>query len=96
MYYEYYHLDGTEEKLSVTEKQQALLQGAVIESSSLPETDLTFDDKKADFTLEAGKGCKIKDGKIIVTKKNAKVSIGYQGEPDAEGFQRIFTACPDQ
>lgn len=43
------------EKLSVTEKQQALLQGAVIESSSLPETDLTFDDKKADFTLEAEK-----------------------------------------
>lgn len=74
------------EKLSVTEKQQALLQGAVIESSSLPETDLTFDDKKADFTLEAGKGCKIKDGKIIVTKKNAKVSIGYQGEPDAEVY----------
>ena len=74
------------EKLSVTEKQQALLQGAVIESSSLPETDLTFDDKKADFTLEAGKGCKIKDGKIIVTKKNAKVSIGYQGEPNAEVY----------
>ena len=56
------------EKLSVTEKQQALLQGAVLEDSSLSETDLTFDDKKADFTLEAGKGCKIKDGKIIVKR----------------------------
>lgn len=66
------------EKLSVTEKQQALLQGAVLEDSSLPETDLTFDDKKADFTLEAGKGCKIKDGKIIVAKEGATVQIGYQ------------------
>lgn len=72
------------EKLSVTEKQQALLQGAVVEESSLPETKLSFDDKKADFTLEAGKGCKIEDGKIIVTKKNAKISVGYQGEPDSE------------
>lgn len=74
------------EKLSVTEKQQALLQGAVLEDSSLSETDLTFDDKKADFTLEAGKGCKIKDGKIIVTKEGATVQIGYQGEPEAEVY----------
>ena len=74
------------EKLSVTEKQQALLQGAVLEDSSLPETDLTFDDKKADFTLEAGKGCKIKDGKIIVAKEGATVQIGYQGEPEAEVY----------
>ena len=74
------------EKLSVTEKQQALLQGAVVEKSSLPETQLSFDDKKADFTLEAGKGCKIKDGKIIVTKKNAKISIGYRGEPKSEVY----------
>ena len=74
------------EKLSVTEKQQALLQGAVVENSSLPETQLSFDDKKADFTLEAGKGCKIKDGKVIVTKKNAKISIGYRGEPKSEVY----------
>lgn len=74
------------EKLSVTEKQQALLQGAVVENSSLPETQLSFGDKKADFTLEAGKGCKIKDGKIIVTKKNAKISIGYRGEPKSEVY----------
>lgn len=70
----------------MTEKQQALLQGAVLEDSSLSETDLTFDDKKADFTLEAGKGCKIKDGKIIVTKEGATVQIGYQGEPEAEVY----------
>lgn len=70
----------------MTQKQQALLQGAVVEESSLPETELSFDDKKADFTLEAGKGCKIKDGKIIVTKKNATVSIGYQGEPASEVY----------
>ena len=74
------------EKLSVTEKQQALLQGAVLEDSSLSETDLIFDDKKADFTLEAGKGCKIKDGKIIVAKEGATVQIGYQGEPEAEVY----------
>ena len=72
------------EKLSVTEKQQALLQGAVLENSSLPQTELSFDDKKADFTLKAGKGCKIRDGKIIVTKEGATAQIGYQGEPEAE------------
>ena len=74
------------EKLSVTEKQQALLQGAVVEDSSLPETELSFDDKKADFTIEAGKGCKIKDGKIIVTKENGTVTLGYKGEPGAEVY----------
>ena len=74
------------EKLSVTEKQQALLQGAVVEESSLPETKLSFDDRKADFTLEAGKGCKIRDGRIIVTKGNATVTLGYKGEPGAEVY----------
>ena len=50
------------------------------------ETELSFDDKKADFTLEAGKGCKIKDGKIIVTKENGTVTLGYKGEPEAEVY----------
>ena len=70
----------------MTEKQQALLQGAVLEDSSLSETDLIFDDKKADFTLEAGKGCKIKDGKIIVAKERSNRTDRISGRAGGRGL----------
>ena len=50
------------EKMSVIEKQQALLQGVVLDESSLPETVLTLNDREVPFKIITGKGCQEKDG----------------------------------
>ena len=43
--------------MSVIEKQQALLQGVVLDESSLPETVLTLNDREVPFKIITGKGC---------------------------------------
>lgn len=67
------------EELSVTEKQQALMQGAVLEdgphSADIEQTSLQFDDKEIKYTLEAKKGIKISDNSIEVSEKGAKLTI---------------------
>lgn len=74
------------EKLSVTEKQQALLQGVVLEESSLPKTKVKFDDQEIQYRLQAGEGCRLEDGKIIVTRENAEVKVIFQGRKDSETY----------
>lgn len=74
------------EKMSVTEKQQAILQGVVLEESSLPQTEPVFTDKEASIRIAPGKGCKVKDGKITVTKENAEVTIYYDGLKNCETY----------
>lgn len=74
------------EKMSVTEKQQALLQGVVLEESSLPKTAVSFTDKEASVRIAPGKGCTVEDGKIKVTKEDAEVTIYYDGTDNSEVY----------
>lgn len=74
------------EKMSVTEKQQALLQGVVMEDSSLPETEPVYNDKELSYRMIAGKGVKVKDGKITVTKENATLKLVFHGLSDSETY----------
>ena len=74
------------EKMSVIEKQQALLQGVVLDESSLPETDLTFNDSEVPFKITTGKGCQEKDGKLIVTKENAQARLVFDGLDESETY----------
>lgn len=74
------------ENMSVTEKQQAILQGIVLEESSLPATEVDFSDQKVSSTLKANSGCYVQDGKIIVTEENAKATIHYKGMDDCETY----------
>lgn len=74
------------EKMSVIEKQQALLQGVVLDESSLPETDLTFNDSEVPFKIITGKGCQEKDGKLIVTKENAQARLVFDGLDESETY----------
>ena len=74
------------EKMSVTEKQQALLQGVVMEDSSLPETEPVYNDKELSYRMIAGKGVKVKDGKITVTKENATLKLVFHGISDSETY----------
>lgn len=74
------------EKMSVTEKQQALLQGVVMEDSFLPETEPVYNDKELSYRMIAGKGVKVKDGKITVTKENAILKLVFHGLSDSETY----------
>lgn len=74
------------EKMSVIEKQQALLQGVVMEDSFLPETEPVYNDKELSYRMIAGKGVKVKDGKITVTKENAILKLVFHGLSDSETY----------
>ena len=74
------------EKMSVIEKQQALLQGVVLDESSLPETVLTLNDREVPFKIITGKGCQEKDGKLIVTKENAQARLVFDGLDESETY----------
>src|SRR5699024_5699304 len=74
------------EKMSVTEKQQALLQGIVLETSSLPETDTEFNDRELPYTVTEGRGCRMEDGKITVTEEGAKLKLSFEGAEESETY----------
>ena len=73
-------------KMSVTEKQQALLQGVVLEESSLPKTRTYFNDHEVSYYTSEGTGCRLKNGRIIVTQENAQLKLVFEGEDDAETY----------
>lgn len=74
------------EEFSVTEKQQALLQGIVLEDSTLPEAKPAFDEEIMDYRLIPVNGCTVEAGKIRVTKEDAQVKIAFHGLPDSETY----------
>ncbi|MBU5482341.1 YfhO family protein [Blautia sp. MSJ-19] len=74
------------EKMSAIEKQQALLQGVVLEESTLPETEVKFNDREVPYKIITGQGCREKDGKLIVTKENAQVRLVFDGENNSETY----------
>lgn len=74
------------EKMSATQKQQALLQGVVLEESSLPETKTKFDDQEIPYKITTGKGCQLKDGEFVVTKRKASVTLEFEGLDDCETY----------
>lgn len=74
------------EAMSVTEKQQALLQGVVLEESSLPAARAEFDDQEMEYRLQAGEGCYIEDNKIVVTQENAEVKVIFRSLEDSETY----------
>lgn len=43
------------DKMSVTEKQQALLQGVIVEEAVLSEADLEFTDQEIPFEIKRGR-----------------------------------------
>ena len=62
------------QKLSVTDKQEALLQGVVLEDSSLPAAELSFENQEVPVRIQELEGCQVKDGKIIVHKRRCQTS----------------------
>lgn len=76
----------TYETFSVTEKQQALLQGIVLEESSLPEALPAFCDEEIPYKFSPGEGCQVSEGEIRVTEPGASVKLIFRGTPDSETY----------
>ena len=76
-------------KMSATEKQQAMMQGVVLEDSSLPETELTFNDQEIPYKLTLGEDCEERDGKIVASKGGAKVVLEFDGLDDSETYLQV-------
>ncbi len=74
------------EKLSAVEKQQALLQGVILEDSSLPEAKPEFSDQEIAYQIVAGEGLRQEAGKIIVTRENAQMKLVFKGLEDSETY----------
>ena len=73
------------DKMTVTEKQQALLQGVVLDDSSLPETETHFNDREVSYYTSEG-SCRLKNGKVVVTQENAQLKLVFKGEENAETY----------
>lgn len=81
------------DSLDVTQKQQAMLQGAYISSSQsteetdqLPETDLDFTDVTPEYEITTDGDITISDKKYQVQKKGASITFHYQGTENCETY----------
>lgn len=74
------------EKFSAVQKQQALLQGAVVENSSLPQTDPVFEEREQIYTMQTGDGIEEREGGFLVRKAGASVTLQFEGMPRSETY----------
>lgn len=74
------------EEMSVTEKQEALLQGIVLKNSSLPEAEPVFSAEALDYNTICGKGCRFQNGKIIISEENAQLKLLFSGMENCETY----------
>ena len=76
------------EKYPYIEKQQILLQSAVLEEqlSKSQNNKFIFNDKKIKFEMEPSADITVDNGKIIVNKEKASLKISFHGLRDAETY----------
>ncbi|RDU23020.1 YfhO family protein [Anaerosacchariphilus polymeriproducens] len=86
--YENYISKETYDSLSVTQKQWAFLQGVVLDKkiNNMKESELSFTDKKVDYTITPDKNTKIIGNKIITSKKNSTVTLNFKGLKNSETY----------
>ena len=78
------------DKLPMVEKQQALLQGAIVDESQLEypmkRADLAVSSQTIDYEVVDTKNLTVEDGAIHTLKKEASMTIRFTGIPDAETY----------
>ncbi|MCD7894800.1 MAG: YfhO family protein [Erysipelotrichaceae bacterium] len=75
--------------LSSIEKQQALLQGCVIDEDTDNETELTFTNQSIDYDISCDEGISIENNVIKVTKENASITLNFDGLEECETYLAI-------
>ncbi len=92
--------DSTYQSLTPVQRQEALLQGVVLEDSAkdktaeqLPKTSLSFTSKPIAHTVLCGEGITMEnDASFHVTKANASVSLQFSGEENCETYLALKIA----
>lgn len=74
------------DQLSATDKQEAILQGVVLEDSSAQQTQLNLTNKELPYTIETKGNIEVKDGVIQVNDKAATMTINFDGLKDSENY----------
>lgn len=74
------------EALSVTEKQQALLQGIVLEDSSLSEISPVFEDQNQECQVQFSGKIDQEDGGLLVREAGASMTLTFAGMPESETY----------
>lgn len=72
--------------LTATEKQQAILQGVVLDDSTLTETKLNFNDQRCDLTMVPDEHISISGNTYTVTENNAVLTIRFEGAANSETY----------
>jgi uncharacterized membrane protein YfhO len=81
------------QNLSALEKQEVLLQACVLDNGESPVStqDLLNDSsiQKLDYTMKTSDGLEIQDGKIVVTKPEASISLTFKQKPSTETYLQL-------
>lgn len=72
------------EELTVTEKQQALLQGIVLEDSGLEAAEPVYSDETVECIETLGDGIEKTEDGILVRKAGASITLNFSGLPESE------------
>lgn len=74
------------EELTVTEKQQALLQGIVLEDSGLEAAEPVYSDETVECIETLGDGIEKTEDGILVRKARASITLNFSGLPESETY----------
>ncbi len=79
--------ESTYEKMSVVQKQQALLQGVVTENDNgLAHAELSFGDRECKYQIKNIKGLNIEGDTIRVTDPGAELELSFEGTGQSECY----------
>lgn len=84
--YEHSISRDTYDALTPLQKQESLLQGVVVDDSSLPEASLDLSAQEAPYTVTKTDGLTFEEGKIDVSRPNATLTLRVEGEPEVETY----------
>ena len=79
-------------EMSVTEKQQALLQGIVVEDDKIPsaladtKTETEFTDEDISYMITDMHNVELTDQGFTATEKKASVTLSFEGIPESETY----------
>lgn len=72
--------------LSPVQRQEALLQGVVLDESSLPATDRKQESRTVPSVVSASNGLSVEDGVIRVLKPGATLTLSFEGIANSETY----------
>ncbi|MEG2725988.1 MAG: YfhO family protein [Eggerthellaceae bacterium] len=76
----------TYDALTPLQKQESLLQGVVLEDSSLPQAPLSITSQSVPYTVGKTDGLTFEDGKVVAKRANATLTLHVEGKPNTETY----------